>query len=411
MRIGIVTTWFERGAAYVSRQYRDALNNGNEVFIYARGGERYAIGDKNWDEPCVTWGKKIPIHMPMSVDLADFKKWIIDNELDIILFNEQQWWDPVILCNKMGIKTGAYIDYYTKETIPFFGLYDFLLCNTKRHCSVFYWHPQTLYIPWGADLALFKPASLDPVQKGFTTFFHSAGVSPERKGTDIAIKAFNEVAGPARLVIHTQCDIEVYYPELKSIIAQLTRAGKLQIIQKTIAAPGLYHTGDVYVYPSRLDGIGLSLSEALGCGLPVITSNNPPMNEFVDSTSGALINIKELYSRKDGYYWPMCNPSVEHLQQIMQRYVDEMHTLREKKISARIYAERYLDWAKNSTNLSESINQFNIIPLDRKNIDKVVAYEQKRSNMRTRLYRLFPWIYVPFVWLWPFIIKRYITRP
>ena len=57
MRIGIVTTWFERGAAYVSRQYRKQLERQHEVFIYARGGERQAIQDPKWDDKNVTWGK------------------------------------------------------------------------------------------------------------------------------------------------------------------------------------------------------------------------------------------------------------------------------------------------------------------------------------------------------------------
>jgi len=36
--VGIVTTWFERGAAYVSRAYREALQERFDVVIYARGG-------------------------------------------------------------------------------------------------------------------------------------------------------------------------------------------------------------------------------------------------------------------------------------------------------------------------------------------------------------------------------------
>ena len=43
MNIGIVTTWFERGGAYVSRQYRDLLKNDFNVFIYARGGEQSRV--------------------------------------------------------------------------------------------------------------------------------------------------------------------------------------------------------------------------------------------------------------------------------------------------------------------------------------------------------------------------------
>ena len=58
MNIGIVTTWFERGAAYVSRQFMDVLSKGNNVFIYARGGEAYAIDNPKWNLPNVHWGKR-----------------------------------------------------------------------------------------------------------------------------------------------------------------------------------------------------------------------------------------------------------------------------------------------------------------------------------------------------------------
>ena len=58
MKIGIVTTWFERGAAYVSKQFMDVLQKTDEVFIYARGGEKYAIGNPLWDLPNVWWGKR-----------------------------------------------------------------------------------------------------------------------------------------------------------------------------------------------------------------------------------------------------------------------------------------------------------------------------------------------------------------
>ena len=58
MKIGIVTTWFERGAAYVSRQFKQILEKEHDVYIYARGGEEYAIGDPNWDGDFVWWGRR-----------------------------------------------------------------------------------------------------------------------------------------------------------------------------------------------------------------------------------------------------------------------------------------------------------------------------------------------------------------
>ena len=96
MRIGIVTTWFERGAAYVSRQYRDLLRKSdNEVFIYARGGERYARNDPNWDTAEVTWGRKCAMRTVTGINRGDFVAWIRHNNIEIVIFNEQWWLPPV----------------------------------------------------------------------------------------------------------------------------------------------------------------------------------------------------------------------------------------------------------------------------------------------------------------------------
>lgn len=45
MNVGIVTTWFERGAAYVSRQYLEALrsDSNNSVYIYMREVENHML--------------------------------------------------------------------------------------------------------------------------------------------------------------------------------------------------------------------------------------------------------------------------------------------------------------------------------------------------------------------------------
>ena len=239
MKIGIVTTWFERGAAYVSRQYRDALSETNEVFIYARGGESFAIGDSNWDDPKVTWAEKCFSQLPTAVDPKDFEKWLIFNKLDVVLFNEQHSWQPVLACRPLGIITGAYIDYYTEQTVPFFGCYDFLVCNTRRHYSVFNWHPQCFYLPWGTDTDQFKMTVPGKVNQNCVTFFHSGGVSPHRKGCDLVIQAFSQIKGPARLVLHAQQKLKSFFPHLAELISELEREGKLECHEESVPAPGL----------------------------------------------------------------------------------------------------------------------------------------------------------------------------
>lgn len=392
MRIGIVTTWFERGAAYVSRQYRDILEKQHEVFIYARGGESYAVGDPVWDDRRVTWGKNPHIPMPHAIDLDHFQNWVTGKSLDVVFFNEQQWWEPVLLANRLGVKTGAYVDYYTEETIPLFGCYDFLICNTRRHYSVFDWHPQAYHVPWGTDVTLFSPQSLDPVQPGAVTFFHSAGISPERKGTDLVIKAFSAVKGPTRLVLHAQQNLKQLLPNLQEQITEMETAGRLVCYEQTVPAPGLYHLGDVYVYPSRLDGIGLTLPEALACGLPVITSDNPPMNEFVDGTNGRVIRITRLFSRADGYYWPQCIIDLEELRDNMQHYIDEMGQLETFKQKAREYAEKNLNWTENAAKLPVLFEQAKRSPASVKVQAEELAllYEEKRISLQQRIKRVSP---------------------
>jgi 1,2-diacylglycerol 3-alpha-glucosyltransferase len=399
MNIGIVTTWFERGAAYVSRQYRDVLSNEHNVFIYARGGEARGRGDPHWDGPDVFWGRRTWSMESTHMDLGEFRRWLTQNKIELVLFNEQRWWPPVWMCREMGIRTAAYVDYYTEKTIPMFGAYDLLLCNTRRHAEAFEWHPQCQYIPWGTDVDLFRPQEGAHVQgTGAPVFFHSAGMDPRRKGTLYLLRAFSKLAPPARLLIHTQVDIARKCFETHDLIAQLRQRGMIEIAYKTVAAPGLYHRGDVYVYPALLEGIGLSVPEALACGLPAIVPDNPPMNEFVqDGVSGSLVRVERLTARSDGYYWPKCHVSIDALAGAMQDYVDRFDTLAGEKHKARAWAEKKLDWATNARELGAILQETQ--PIER------ALFEKSRRNGlqldRVKHQRFF--LYARMRWKWPLL--------
>ncbi len=353
MNIGIVTTWFERGAAYVSRAYMNALARDHQVYIYARGGEQYAVGDPQWDLPNVTWGKRIHPAYGTNLDWPDFERWVQSRALDVVIFNEQQHWRPILQCQKLRVVIGAYVDYYTRETAPFFALYDFLLCNTQRHFSVFQDHPQAFFLPWGTDCQLFRPSG-HPIDRQSLAFFHSAGMGGVnlRKGTDVVVKAFVKASGAARLIVHSQVGLD-QYGDIASLIQQDRR---IEFIHATVTAPGLYHLGDVYVYPTRLEGIGLTIAEALACGLPVITTDEAPMNEFVvDGVTGALLPVVEQRQRADGYYWPESIASEDALTATLQRYIDVPELVEQQSQQARRYAVSQLDWAQNSRNLTQMV--------------------------------------------------------
>lgn len=363
MKIAIVTTWFERGAAYVSKQFHHTLSKENEVFIYARGGEEYAYGDSEWDKEYVTWGKRIDFPIPTYIDIKDFKVFLSKNKIDLVIFNEQWWWEPIIVCNQLNIKTAAYIDYYTELTIPFFSNYDFLICNTRKHYEAFKWHKQCFYVPWGTDTNLFKPKEYNLIHKGKVTFFHSCGMNPHRKGTDQLLLALEKLEGNFSLIIHAQIDLmKELSPKLQKVLEKLIANNKVELLTKTIKAPGAYFMGDVYVYPTRLEGIGLTICEASASGLPVIVPNNSPMNEFIkDNVNGSLVEIKKLYSRADGYFWPQCEINIESLSSKMQYYIDNIDKISTFKKKSREYSLKYLDWEQNSLELNKIVSSVKLL--------------------------------------------------
>lgn len=384
MNIGIVTTWFERGAAYVSRQFMDVLEKTDNVYIYARGGERYAQDDPKWNLDNVWWGKRDEILIASSatgyIDKKDFINWIKPHNLDVIIFNEQRFYQPIIWAKDLGIKCIAYVDYYTKDSLKLFDLYDSVICNTLRHFEAMRNHHNPIYLKWGTNTSLFKPS--DAIHDKLV-FFHSAGMSPFRKGTDLLIKAFYNISErtKGKLVIHSQVDLFKNCSSCINEINTLLKEGSLEIIEKTVTAPGLFFLGDVYVYPSRLDGIGLTLMEALASGLPVITIDNPPMNEFVEPPFGSLCSVEKCYYREDGYYWPMCDVSVDSLSNTLRDYLSGTHDIKKMKISARNYAENSLDFEKNMTTLRSYVNDVQLIPITDELRRSAISYDKSSFSI------------------------------
>lgn len=326
MNIGFVSTWYERGAAYVTRQYIELLKGKHQVYVYARAGEREQ-DNQEWNQSYITWGKRTGENY--GVQWSDFKKWVNTNQIEVVLFNEQQQMDILadIKRNMPGLRIGEYIDYYKRNTIEKRRIYDFLICNTRRHFETFQWHPQCYYVPWGTNVDLFQYRE----HKGEELiFFHSMGRST-RKGTLLLLETFlhTDLCEKSRLIIHTQVDElrrrGYSYSELKE--------KNVEVIEKTVTAPGLYHMGDVYVYPCELDGLGLSIYEALSCGMPVIGTDIPPINEPINEVNGRLVKVAKSIAREDGYYWPLSIVDRDDLYQQMKYYIgckDRLRAIRKK---------------------------------------------------------------------------------
>ncbi|MGQ9515494.1 MAG: glycosyltransferase family 4 protein [Thermoproteota archaeon] len=52
-----------------------------------------------------------------------------------------------------------------------------------------------------------------------------------------------------------------------------------------------YYASDIFIFPSRLEGFGIVLAEAMAAGLPVIVYDLPPINSVVGNDSGILVPL------------------------------------------------------------------------------------------------------------------------
>lgn len=355
MKIGIVSEWFERGSSYVTLQYRGVLEKqGHEVFIYARS-ENTFLGENLWSGKSVYVGKFRSMPFGKPIDKKDFIKWLAQNRIEAVIFNEQIWPLPVLWARKQNVLTIAYVDYYTKKSLNDFSVYDLLICNSKQHYEAFKWHPNAVYIPWGTDLEFFNQK---PRNSRTVTFFHSSGWSPYRKGTDLVIKAFCEMNSQAKLIIHTQRNLTDFLGE-NGIDTLNPKFSDIEFIEGSFPPPGLYHLGDVYVYPSRLDGIGLTQAEALACGLPIIVPNVEPMRTFGNHGYSITCPVSKKWTREDDYYWPLSEIDFNSLCSSMKYFADNQELVDAWRSESRKWAEEHLDWSKNSARIGIIISNAN----------------------------------------------------
>jgi len=128
-------------------------------------------------------------------------------------------------------------------------------------------------IPYYCDLQPFMDTPR-PMRNADETVFLFCGQMIERKGLDLLITAFERVLagnGNARLLLVGR---EAELPQLFSNINPATRdrvtyAG----FQPPDELPRFFAQADVFVLPSRYEGWGVVVNQAIGAGLPVICSD------------------------------------------------------------------------------------------------------------------------------------------
>jgi len=321
MRVGICAYWFNRGQGVVARQLRSAIDAlGHETFVLARptraGNIRPAFVDHTgvWDQPDVTDASQY------RIPADELVRWGLDNELDLALFDQNYELDAIAALREAGIATaGRFVwEHFSAEHVEpakraLEVVYSLTACEQQRYADLGIDSPR---VRWGIHpdiLAYAEPALERSAASGERPlkFFYPAGFLSKRKPVKEVFKAFRRFDDPdAKLIVKGQVE-----RELDTLSRGAERDRRVEVMIEDLPTDAhlrLFASADVCVAPSRWEGLGLHLYEAMGLGLPVITNDAPPMNEVIrDGDNGLLVPSRARGRARSGI--PACRTSVRGL--------------------------------------------------------------------------------------------------
>jgi glycosyltransferase involved in cell wall biosynthesis len=195
--------------------------------------------------------------------------------------------------------------------------------------------------------------------------FLTVGKYEQRKAIDLTIEAFAKVYAnqpQAELVIKSNyfTNHQQKYDALHAKISGLDNVTLLWGEMTEAQLADLYRACDVFVLPTRAEGWGLPLIEAVAAGLPIITTMHSGHMEFLQHVTDSVLTVDHSMTRIDcpeycSYYpdtmndWGVwASPDVDSLVTCMQQALREEHALyTHAQHNSAIIRERF-SWTKSA---------------------------------------------------------------
>ena len=360
MRIGLVTKWFASGQAVVSRQIRSALDElGHETFVLAKQGkgpraQQERVADPVWDQPGVTHSSEA------DIPLADYEAWASENSLDAVLTDQNDQFAEIEALRQSGLRTiGRFVweSFAPEDAEPakaaYNTIYSFTRSEQERYRTfgiespLLTWgcHPELIAV---GDQAAERRATSDEVW-----FYVPGSFMGKRKPFPEIVESFVRARGDhLRLLIRGQVD-------RKGGKLEQAAGGDGRVRIELEDRPTDEHLRQfaachVCLSPSRWEGLGLPLYEAVAFGMPSITNDSPPMNEIVlDGVNGVCVDSVRWGEAGSGI--PAFDPDFGQLTAAIERLGDAAE--RERLAAGAVkLRENERSWRRTVEGLSELLS-------------------------------------------------------
>lgn len=213
-------------------------------------------------------------------------------------------------------------------------------------------------VPEGVDGDLFSPQA-PPVpdlarRPGFK--FVNVGKWEERKGTARLIKAFDdEFTGGEDVWLVLSC----YNPHEPNIdfgaelrILKLKRPERLLLIppiRDHARIAGLYTACHAFVSPTRAEGWGLPIIEAMACGLPAIVTGYSGHTAFMGAHAYPIdfrlvpVDVP-FFAAADGDFGQWAEPDIRHMRRLMREVYENPETARARGLAGGEWVRSRFSW-------------------------------------------------------------------
>ncbi|XP_062198442.1 uncharacterized protein LOC133901180 [Phragmites australis] len=187
--------------------------------------------------------------------------------------------------------------------------------------------------------------------KGKGSVFLSVFKWEQRKGWDVLLRAFlQEFSGADDVVLyllinayHSDTNFSAKirrFVEESSIEEPVEGWAEIRIIDEHVpqsALPRLYKAADAFVLPTRGEGWGRPVVEAMAMELPVIVTNWSGPTEYLTEDNGYPLDVDRLTEVTEGpFKGHLCaEPSVDRLRALMRHVIGDREEARSKGRKAR----------------------------------------------------------------------------